>query len=275
VEAILVVLRLYFFLISIVTIYSETMYAKDIHILLPSKDVILDPYGVVDQSSLWVNRQIHCQLFRLEGRSVVNDAAESYRYESPTKLVVKLRSNIRFSNGKYVTPRDVVKSILALKKKRTVLRNVLRWVHKIEVRGKDQIIFQLNIAVPQFQRFLTSPHYAILPEEFVVSAEGNNKLWSAPIGCGNFKIVSRDSTAIKLAPKLGPGHNVVFWFKDSLAHKKITEFDMVPASSPVQALPDSVFRTEKVFDPYQMFLALNTRSPQFNSTKKDVISFRS
>ncbi len=109
---------------------SFSLMAKEINVLLPANDVTLNPTsGIIDQSSLWVNRQIHCQLFRQEGRNVVNDAAESFKYESPTKLIVKLKPNLKFSSGEFVTTEDVVNSILSLKKNRKVLRNVLNWVN--------------------------------------------------------------------------------------------------------------------------------------------------
>lgn len=253
---------------------SQFALAKEINILLPAKNISLDPGGVIDQSSLWVNRQVHCQLFRQEGRNVVNDAAAAYKYESPTRLVVELRKDLTFSNGEKVKPIDVVNSIETLKKKRKVLRNVFRWIKSVEVMGENKIIFNLKSAVPQFQKFLTSPHYSILSKEFLSKVEKDNSLWDNPNGCGKFKIKDRSSLFIVLYPKNGHGNSVKFWFRDSIADKKLDDFDIIPAINVTQNIPSEKFRVEKIFDPYQLMLALNTNSEIFKN-KKDRCEFLS
>jgi hypothetical protein len=259
--------------ISILCIFlGSKALCKDINILLPAATVSLDPSGVLDQSSLWVGRQVHCQLFRQERHHVVNDAAESIKYLSPTKLLIKVKKNLRFSDGTMVTATDVASSINVLKKKRKVLRNVFRWIQSVKQIDSETVEFQLKSAVPQFQRFLTSAHYAIFPKEYLKRAEIDKSMWDKPIGCGSFKIKERTSQYISLVPIHKQGNMIKFWYRDSYEDKSADEFDIIPALTAITSVPNSNFSVQKLFDPYQILLAVNTKLAPFQR-RQDRCSF--
>lgn len=248
--------------------------SQEINILLPATTVSLDPSIILDQSSLWVSRQLNCQLFRQSGRNVINEVAQSYEYTSPTTLVVSIRSDVKFSDGTKLTPDDVVSSLLNLKKKRKVLRNVLRWIKDVRVVNKSKVKFELTNIVPQFQKFLTSGHYAILPKKFNQEAVKNQALWQKPIGCGNFKVVSTDDKKVTL--KALKGDRVInFWFRTAAESRGFDSFDIVPAVGPSQFVLSEKFRTEKIFDPYQLMLALNTKVAPWNNLQDRCALFSS
>jgi len=50
--------------------------------------ISLDPGGVQDASSLFISRQVNCQLVRSQGSNFILDAAESIKYITPLKIIL-------------------------------------------------------------------------------------------------------------------------------------------------------------------------------------------
>lgn len=69
---------------------------KELRIPLQSTVITLDPGDIQDASSLFVARQINCQLIINEGENFTLDAAESIKYITPLKIVLKIKNNAKF-----------------------------------------------------------------------------------------------------------------------------------------------------------------------------------
>jgi hypothetical protein len=86
-------------LIAFILIFSTKVIAgnlntNELQVTLQSSKISLDPGGVQDSQSLFVSRQVNCQLVRNQGSNFILDAAESVKYITPTKIVLKINPHI-------------------------------------------------------------------------------------------------------------------------------------------------------------------------------------
>lgn len=152
----------YLIILAIIIFMSSSIYADDvIRIPLRIASVSLDPSQIQDSSSLFVARQINCQLVRNQGSVYVFEAAKSIKYISPLEVIVKLNDNVTFYDGSPIISDDVVASFNYVKRTRNVLRNIFSWVDRIDIVDNETIIFKLKKPIPRFIKFLSSPHNAI------------------------------------------------------------------------------------------------------------------
>src|SRR4051794_5858922 len=119
------------FLPGILASVSRVPKGNELQIPVPAGTISLDPTAVQDQSSLWVSRQVNCQLVRLNQGSVLNEAVESYRYLSPSKIQMKLGKEYRFHDGSELRADDIIATFDYLRTSRGVLRNIFGWINQI------------------------------------------------------------------------------------------------------------------------------------------------
>lgn len=240
-----------------------------IKIPLRSTYVTLEPYKLQDISSLWVSRQINCQLVRMHGRVPVLEAARSMRYASPLILKIKLKQDILFSNGSQLTAQDVIATFDYLRNKEAEFRNIFDWTQSIKAIGKFDIIIKLKKQTPDFITALSAPHYAIFEKNFIEKAIMNPVLWKNPIGCGGYQVYENNKDNVVLIPnKKGP--SIIFSFepKKQISMKEVKKYDLILAMQ-IVGNPKKVedFHTTQVFDPYQFYFDFNTRLPIWQNKK--------
>ena len=240
---------------------------------LNAAKVSLDPSGIQDRSSLFVSRQVNCQLVRSYGSIVKEEAAESIQFETPTKIAITIKKQAKFQDGSPVTAEDIVASLNHLRKSRLVLRNVFTWIKKTDVINSNKIIITLKEPVPQFLSVLSSPNYAIFKKLFLKRAEKNPALWKMPIGCGNYKVVFSNDHIIKLTP-LREGRPIEFYLKKSnqLLANEIDQYDISDLHLLGESPKVQQFKMIEIFDPTQIFLGLNSRTKQWRN-KEDRCAF--
>lgn len=69
-------------------IFADTKANKrELRITLQPSTISLDPGGVQDSQSLFVSRQVNCQLVRNQGSTYIFDGAESVKYITPLKII--------------------------------------------------------------------------------------------------------------------------------------------------------------------------------------------
>lgn len=241
-----------------------------LQIPLPAKAISLDPTAVQDQSSLWISRQVNCQLMRLKQGAVVPEAVETYQFLSPTLIRMNLRPDFFFHDGSEVLADDVIATFETLKASRGVLRNIFGWVKKIEKKGPRQILFHLHRPVAQFLKTLSSPNYAIFKKSFLEAAKKEPGLWQKPMGCGRYQITSVDTRTLSLSPVRHAGLPITFHFGSDrvFTEAELQSFDLLAFDFATKVADKTKFREAKLFDPYHLLLGLNTQLPQW-STKKN------
>lgn len=232
-----------------------------LHIPLHASMISFDPRKVQDTSSLWVARQTNCELVRMNKGTFTLDAAQSIRYISPIVIDIKLKRNLRFTNGAEVTAQDVIASFNYLREERSVLRNVFEWVDDMVLENKYEFLIKLKQSTPQLFTVLSALHYPIFEKKFIIEVSKNPSLWKEPVSCGDYKIDDSGASFIKLSPTKRKGLPIQFsLIPDSqLLAKDLHKYDLV--SMQVMGKSNSLtdFNLINVFDPYQYYFILNTR----------------
>lgn len=246
---------------------APLIYADELNIPLPAAEVSLDPTAVQDQSSLFVSRQVNCQLVRLKQGKVEPEAIESYRYLSPSEIEMTLGRGFLFHDGSSIKALDVVATFDSLRKSRSVLRNVFDWVKSIEATGPNRVVFKLNRAAPHFMKALSAPNHAIFKKAFLESAAKDPSLWKKPMGCGAYRVQEVMPGQIKLTSRVAGPLPIVFHLRAGkpVDASELGKFDIVGFSLLPGNKPPREFRIEKSFDPYHLFLGLNTSLPRWKS----------
>lgn len=256
--------------IVLISAISSILYADDIRIPLHASSVSLDPTAVQDQSSLWVSRQINCQLVRFRNGKVFKEAAANIKYDGPLKVVIDLRNDIRFSDGTPVESDDVIASFEYLSRSREILRTIFNWVKKIEKVSDNRFVFILKKPMPQFLNTLSSPNYAIFKKEFIERAINDKSLWKRPVGCGNYRISEYDEFGkhVRLVP-VWEGRPVTFYFnKDNqIKAEELAKYDIVGLDIVGNTTENYGYRIERVFDPYHIFMGLNLNKNRWASKR--------
>jgi MarR-like DNA-binding transcriptional regulator SgrR of sgrS sRNA len=236
--------------------------SNEILIPLSTSKISLDPTYVQDTASLWVARQVNCQLFRLKGKTAELEAAQSIRYLSPTSVQIELAEGIRFHDGTPVLADDVVASFDYLKKSRRVLRSVFDRIDHIKIAGPKNLIIVLKRPFPQIAEFLGAPNYAIFNKKFIEKAKRDVSLWNAPLGCGAYRVASTNSRSneIKLLPiKLGLPIRFVLNTDGKITDEVLNSATILDTPFIRTTETPTGMVESKTFDPRQIFLVLNTR----------------
>ena len=261
-----------FFMNAIAYAYADS---DSIKIPLQTASVSLDPSHIQDTSSLFVSRQLNCQLVRSYGSIYKLEAAKSIKYISPLEIMIKISNDAKFYDDTSITSEDVVASFNHIKKTRNVLRNMFSWVNDIIIVDNKTIIFKLKKPIPQFIKVLASPHNAIFKKSFLDLVEKNQASWTHPIGCGGYKISASNDKEINLVP-IKEGLKLTFFLntKNQLAADSINKYDLI--SVEIAGYSDAIknFNKIEIFDPRQIFIGLNAKNPGWKN-KSDRCSFLS
>lgn len=235
---------------------------------LPVSKISFDPTHIQDVASLFVSRQINCQLVRNQGSVFTLDAAKSIKYISPLEIQIELNKSAQFNDGSPVMAQDVAASFGHVRKSRNVMRNVFLWVDKVVVINNTTVKFFLKKPIPQFLTVLSSPNYAIFKKEFLDSALKNRELWNQPIGCGGYKIEKIDDHQISLSP-VKKGLHIDFILNNKSNTNpdanEINKYDIIGQNliSNESNLMD--FNRVEIFDPSQVYIGLNTNNKAWKS----------
>ena len=248
---------------------SKAFSIESLRIPLHARLISLDPTKVQDSSSLWVARQINCQLVRMSGGVVTTEAAESIRYISPLIIDIKLKHYQYFSNGQELTAEDVYATLNYLNKNRLTLRNIFNWVRKIKVANQYELLIYLKKPTPNFLTVFSSPNYSIFERHFLDAVQSNPALWDNPVSCGNYKIIKNSSSILKILP-IREGLPIDFYLipDSQLSANKVKNYDIITLKVTNNS-PSNLanYNNIKAFNPYQYYFAFNTNVYPWN--KKD------
>ncbi len=244
-------------------IFSQLIFAAQEEVLkipLHASSISLNPTSVQDTSSLWVARQIDCQLTRSSSSNIIMEAAKSIKFINSTQLQITIRDDVRFNDGSPVTASDVIASLNNIKSGRHVLRSVFLWIKDIKELNDKNILIDLTGSYPQFLSVLSSSNYAIFKKDFIAKAAQNSELWNYPVGCGGYKVIQNTANKIILK-SLKNGYNIEFFLmKDNqLLANQLGSYDISDLHLVGSAKALNDYRIVNLFDPYQVFLGLNSQ----------------
>ncbi|MCW5590070.1 MAG: hypothetical protein KIT27_10490 [Legionellales bacterium] len=238
---------------------------KILRIPLHTSLISFNPALEQDFSSLWVSRQVNCQLLRSNSGEVKLEAAKSISFLSPTIIDIKLNRQYTFNNGNPITADDVIASLVYLKKNRVILRNALDWIKDIRKvnNGEIQIILKKNY--PQFLHVFSAPNYSIFPQNFIKKVENNPKYWNEPITCGAYTVSENNKNTLTILPRKN-GFPVKFYYipDGNLSSGQAKNFDIILLGIKNSRDIESNFNKVNIFDPFQVFYIPNIRKSPWN-----------
>ncbi len=141
--------------------------------------------------------------------------ATEWAKQSDNSYLIRLRENVRWSNGQSFTADDVQFTIDRLKDTQTIYSSNVQDITGIEVIDDYTIKINLDKEVPFFEYNLTFP---ILSKEYYQGEDfASTSKNSAPVGTGKFKIADAQSSYITLEK------NTNWWNKEKqIVLEKIT-----------------------------------------------------
>ena len=131
----------YIYITQALSLSLTTHDRPTLRIPLQVSAILFDPSGVQDTQSIFVSRQISCQLIRNQGYYFELEAAESVKYITPLKIVITLKKDVLFHDGTLVKSQDVISSLDYIRKSRHVFQNLFSWIDNIETKDDRTIIF--------------------------------------------------------------------------------------------------------------------------------------
>jgi hypothetical protein len=236
-----------------------------INIPLQTKVLNLNPSGVQDAWSIWVSRQLNCQLVRSEGQDLSFDAAKDAKFTTPTQLVFTLREKY-FADGTRVKAADVIATLEWLKKHRQAFRNLFGWISSIKSDATDRVVINLTHPAPQFLKSFAAPNYGIFPERFLKAAAANPAEWNKPIGCGSYRIDKVESSTLTLSP-LKKGRPIKFDLLEggALSEANLRKYEIIPPPFFTHTSVPAGYTRVDSFDPKQVLVAVNTKIPRWKT----------
>jgi hypothetical protein len=247
---------------------------RPIRIPLPARAINLDPSGVQDSHSLWVSRQLNCQLVKKHGREIVLDAAKKIKTLSPTEFEVELSDEARFHDGTPLSAEDVATTFQYLKKSSAAAFSWLRDAHS---SGPKTVVIDTTQPLTGAAEYLNGVNNSIFPAGFLKKAEKDPSLWKNPPGCGPYQIEEFSKNLIRLKPVnptsgARPVEFVMLQSKE-LSPEEAKTFDLIdlPFSEKLGNQPD--FHDASVFDPKQVYIGFNTQLKEWKETKNRCTAF--
>lgn len=236
--------------------------SSGLRVALGNGRINFSPLSMPNQNTLFINRQIHCQLTRLIEGEVRGEAAESFVFDhAKSQILYTLKSGLTFSDGTPVTAADVAATFKSYRANRPYVRNVFDWIARVEATDGTHVRIVYRKNPTSILRDLSTGLFPILRRRDTVNFKTTD--WTIPTGCGTFRVASRTTDAIDLVHRTRPSRKISFrLFGDNeIAAEDASQFDLVPISI-LGTIPNSL-REMKIFDPYQIYVGLNTSLPKW------------
>ncbi len=233
----------------------------ELRVTLKKSKITLDPGGIRDTQSLFISRQVDCELIRSQGSTYVLEAAESINYLSPLKIKIKINDKVKFHDGSPIRADDILASFDYIKKSKTVFDHFFSWIDKIYAIDDKTIELDLKKEVPQLLIALSSSNYPIYKKEFLEKAKIDATLWKKPLGCGKYRVAEFKDNEIGLIP-ISQGLPIRFSLvsKNQIESKELSKYDIVNLNILEKSQEIKDFNLIELLSPKQFFIGLNSRS---------------
>lgn len=171
---------------------------RPLEVLVSTPPETLDPRYATDAVGLRATRLLHAGLFGLHAETLapVPLLAESYRFEGPLELHVKLREDVRFHSGKALDANDVVATLDAFRSAKVGSRHasVLASMGAVTAEGPHAV-----------KILLTKPHATLLTDlELPILRADEAAGPPAPAGTldglGPFRVAAAGEGFVTLSP---------------------------------------------------------------------------
>jgi peptide/nickel transport system substrate-binding protein len=164
---------------------------SQLNIAMPDLSAVEDPIQASNLVDVQVMDLLGGNLFRLSlnGKTAIPSLASAGTFSAgDTVFTVTLRSGVKFSNGKPVTPADVVATFHRdLTSKLNLYVGEFQPISSVKAQGTDQVIFTFSRPYASFQLLLGNPEMTIV-EASEISPQGT--LPANPVFAGEYTAAS-------------------------------------------------------------------------------------
>ncbi len=150
----------------------------------------MSPYFNNQREGLIIGRHVFDTLVYLDPNTgeYKPQLATSWKWESPTSLVMDIRQGVTFHNGDKLTAADVAFTFntMNLPETKVATRSNQDWIKSVDVIGDYQVRFNLHKPFPAALDYLSGP-LPIYPEAYYKKV-GASAFAKALVGTGPYKV---------------------------------------------------------------------------------------
>ena len=178
-------------LLCAVFVFALSLSASTLHLATSSNPARINPILATDSASSEISGFLFNGLVKYDkdGKEIVGDLAESYRFENDTTLLFTLRRNVTWHDGAPFTAEDVVFTYELINSDRVVspYTSTFRMVKRVE--AVDPYTVKVTYKAPYFKALETwmmgiVPKHLLEKEPDVMGAAFN----TAPVGTGPYRL---------------------------------------------------------------------------------------
>ncbi len=256
--------KAFFFLVLITN--SATLWALPIiRMNVDALPYTLEPSKVADTIAAWVMDQVGQRLVNTEASGVVSGSlAKKWEISADGRLYIfDLDPGAKFSDGSSVTSQDIIRTLENVKKNftRGYVSHFTSQIQNLKALSPTRLRIQLKKRQPAFLAVLSAPMFTV-----------SKTCGAIPCFSGAFDIVAHEKDSLDLRRR-HDGQTFRLQqlsFEDAEDKFKKNELDILRSYSLMHLSRVRAASTEKIVvnDERSYFIALNSRSPLFNTSAK-------
>ncbi|MBD3840980.1 MAG: peptide ABC transporter substrate-binding protein [Campylobacterales bacterium] len=177
-------------LIIFLSLAVLSLIASTLNLTISSNPSRINPILSNDSASSEISNWIFNGLFKYDkDGNIVNDLAQSYNFEDPKTLIVQLKKNILWHDGKKFTSEDVVFTYQTIKNPKIFTPVSTSFLQVVDVVALDEFTIKIQYSQPYFKALEVwmvgmLPKHILEKEDDLMTSSFNKN----PIGTGPYKL---------------------------------------------------------------------------------------
>ncbi len=177
-------------LLIFLSLLFSSVYSSTLNLSISSNPSRINPILSTDSASSEISQWIFNGLFKYDkDGNVVCDLAKSYHFKTPTKLIVKIKENIKWHDGYIFTADDVIFTFNMINSPKVFTPTKSSFDKVKSVKKLDEFTVEINYKQPYFKAleiWLTGllPKHLLKDEKNLMTSKFNKN----PVGTGSYKL---------------------------------------------------------------------------------------